>query len=141
MGLSPQAMFEEVFDNFLVAHELGHYLEHMSGRMQKLDRTDSETEASQIALAFWSLNPRDAEKLPRRFENLTRFLFALPSPVPGGEEPRAYLDKNYPAVAANGAAYSWYQGRFLRTAWAKRNDRTFCQWVQLNPPLPKSDIR
>ena len=140
MGLNPQGMFEEVFDDFLVAHELGHYLEHMSGRMEALDRADSETEANQIALAFWSLDSGDAARLPQRFDNLTRFLYGLPNPVPTGEEPLAYFAKDYWKIAADGAAYSWYQGMFLRSAWAKRNDRTFCDWVQLNPPLPISKV-
>ena len=141
MGLDPEQMFREIFNDFLVAHELGHYLEHMSGRIRRMDPTDAETDANRIALAFWSLDRTDRAVLPRRYENFTRFLSELPNPVPAGQEPRAYLAKNYSRISQDGAAYGWYQGRFLRDAWAKRDERDFCGWVKANPPLPGAETK
>ena len=140
MGLNPEQMFGEIFNDFLVAHELGHYLAHMSGRNRKLDPTDGETEANQIALAFWSLNDTDRERLPFRYENYTKFLLALPNPVPEGQDPRKYLAQNYSKVSQDGLAYGWYQGRFLKDAWGKRSERDFCGWVKINSPIPVSEI-
>jgi hypothetical protein len=140
MGLEPEQMFREIFNDFLVAHELGHYLAHMSGRSRTLDPTDSETEANQIALAYWSLNEADRAKLPLRYENFTKFLLALPNPVPEGQNPSEYLARNYSKVSQDGLAYGWYQGRFLKDAWGKRSERDFCSWVKINSPIPVSEI-
>lgn len=140
MGLEPEQMFREIFNDFLVAHELGHYLAHMSGRSRTLDPTDGETEANQIALAYWSLNDADRARLPLRYENSSKFLLALPNPVPEGQDPRKYLAQNYSKVSQDGLAYGWYQGRFLKDAWSKRGERDFCGWVKLNSPIPVSEI-
>ena len=87
MGLTPEQMFGEIFNDFLVAHELGHYLEHMSGRIQTLDPTDAETEANQIALAFWSTDKADRARLPMRYENFTTF--PVPATRPGPARTRS----------------------------------------------------
>lgn len=140
MGLTQKQMFGEIFNDFLVAHELGHYLEHMSGRMQTLDTTVSETEANMIALAFWSIDPADRARLSMRYDNLTKFLFEQPDPVPPGQDPRAYLTQNYSTISRDGSAYGWYQGRFLHDAWERRFERDFCGWVKANPPRPGTEI-
>ena len=66
LGLSPAAMFDEIFNRFLLAHELGHYLEHMSGRLNAIDLWESEVEANRIAVAFWASQPDEASRLPAR---------------------------------------------------------------------------
>ncbi len=136
MGLKPEQMFGEIFNDLLVAHELGHYLQDMSGRLQSLDVWESEVEANKIAIAFFSLDASDAARLPARIENFTGFLTALPTPVPAGGEPRTYFLKNYEKLGSDPQAYGWYQGAFMRTAWAARSERDFCGWVKLNPPMP-----
>lgn len=141
MGLNPEQMFGEVFNDLLVAHELGHYLEHMSGRMVGMDPTDFETDANRIAFAFWSIDQRDREALPKRYANVTTFLLGLPSPVPAGQDARSYLARNYNTISADGMAYGWYQGQFMKNAWAQRADRDFCGWVRANPPLPEDKIK
>lgn len=135
LGLAPEQMFGEIFNSFLLAHELGHYLEHMSGRLNAVDLWQSEVEANQIAIAFWEQDAGQAERLPMRVENFNRFLEGLPDPVPAGEDSRAWFIANYDGrLSTDAAAYGWYQGAFVRTAWAQRADRDFCGWVQANPP-------
>ena len=141
MGLKPDEMFGEVFNDFLVAHELGHYLEHMAGRIDTKDPTVSETNANRIAIAFWSIDRADRTRLPTRYANVTQFLFAQPDPVPLGQDPRTYLAKNYARMSQDGSAYGWYQGRFLRDAWAQRGKPDFCGWVKANPPLPQQQVK
>lgn len=136
LGLTPEQMFAEIFNNLLVVHELGHYLQDMSGRLQKMDNWQSELEANQIMIAFFSLKADDSARLPARVENFTAFLSALPSPVPAGQEPRSYFLKNYEKLGSDPQAYGWYQGAFMRTAWAMRKEHDFCGWVSLNPPVP-----
>lgn len=141
LGLTPEQMFGEIFNSFLLAHELGHYLEHMSGRLNTVDLWQSEVEANQIAIAFWEQDAGQAERLPMRVENFNRFLEGLPDPVPTGEDSRAWFIANYDGrLSTDAAAYGWYQGAFVRTAWAQRADRDFCGWVQANPPLPEEQV-
>ena len=141
LGLTPDLMFDEIFNRFLIAHELGHYLEHMSGRLNTIDLWESEVEANRIAIAFWASQSDEADRLPARVANFNGFLEALPSPVPEGEDAHAYFVANYERLGSDAAAYGWYQGAFLRTAWAQREQRDFCGWVTANPPLPADQIK
>lgn len=140
LGLSPDMMFDEIFNRFLLAHELGHYLEHMSGRLNAIDLWESEVEANRIAVAFWSSQPDEADQLAARVANFNGFLEGMPSPVPQGEDAHAYFVANYERLGSDAAAYGWYQGAFLRTAWAQRDERDFCGWVMANPPRPTDQI-
>lgn len=140
MGLAPKEMFGEIFNSLLVAHELGHYLEAMSHRLRTLDYWTSETEANEIAIAFWSIDTGNEAPIAQRVTNFDTFLGSLPSPVPPGNDPHAYFEKNYEAISNNAAAYGWYQGAFMRTAWATRHQRSFCDWVKIDPFAPASDF-
>ena len=134
LGLRPSQMFGEIFNSLLIPHEMGHYLREVSGRSKTLDHWSGEIEADQIAIAFWSLTPDGAAAIAKRVANFERYLGRLPNPVPRGADPHAYFEANYEKLGSNPAAYGWYQGAFMRQAWANRNERTFCGWVKLNKP-------
>ena len=55
---------------------------------------------------------------------------ALPDPVPAGQDPRAYFEANYEALGADPMAYGWYQGAFMRAAWADHGSAGFCDLVK-----------
>jgi len=132
LGLDAAGQFAEIFNTLVVPHELGHALQDMWGRQSVLDRWDRETEANRIALAFWSLDPTEAERLPTRVENVTRFLSRLPDPVPEGRSPREHFNTDYQALVADPQAYGWFQGALMQTAWEERDHRGFCDLVRLN---------
>ena len=134
LGLNGEAQFAEIFNSLLLPHELGHYLQDMSGRWNGMDRWESEVEANRIAIAFWSLDPAEAVRLPGRIENFTGFLEKLPSPVPKGMLARDYFNANYEKLGNNAEAYGWYQGAFMRTAWNERAQTEFCKLARLNSP-------
>lgn len=134
LKLGGEAQFVEIFNSLLLPHELGHYLQDMSGRWGKLDRWESEVEANRIAIAFWSLKPGDAADLPNRIENFSGFLEKLPSPVPEGVQPRDYFNSNYERLGNDAEAYGWYQGAFMRAAWNEREQTDFCTLARLNAP-------
>lgn len=134
LGLSPEGMWGEIFNELLVAHELGHYLEYMSGKFDQLDNWQSEIEADRIALAFWSIDRADAERLPDREKNYASFLLALPSPVPTGSDARIYFADHYRDLSKNLSDYGWYQGQFMSLAWGDQGKLSFCDWVKANPP-------
>lgn len=131
LGLSGEGQFVEIFNSLLLAHELGHYLQDLSGRWASMDRWESEVEANRIAIAFWSLDPAEAAKLPARIENFAVFLETLPNPVPTAVRPRDYFNANYEKLGNDAEAYGWYQGAFMRTAWNERAATDFCSLVKL----------
>jgi hypothetical protein len=134
LGLDPERMWGEIFNEFLVAHELGHYLEYMSGTIGNLDNWQAEVDANRIALAFWALDNDAAKKLPTRVENYSAFLLSLPTPVPRGEDSRAYFGNHYEDLTKDLGAYGWYQGQFMNIAWKQPDHRSFCDWVHANQP-------
>lgn len=134
LGLSAERQFAEVFHSLLLPHELGHYLQHASGRLASLDRWASEVEANRIAIAFWQLDAAEAQRLPARIDNFIGFLGNLPSPVPEGSEPREYFNANYERLGDDGPAYGWYMGGLMRVAWEERGLTDFCALAKLNPP-------
>lgn len=130
--LAPAAFLAEVTGNFLVAHELGHYLVDMGGRMGRLSNWDNEVEANRIAIAFWQSRSDEARTLPSRIDKNFAWLATLPSPVPADQDPGTYFNENYDTLSRDGAAYSWYQGAFVRSAWADRGRKSFCDFVREN---------
>ena len=54
--------------------------------------------------------------------------------MPQGEDPHAYFEANYEKLSNDPAAYGWYQGAFMRAAWAEKDKADFCALV--NPPKP-----
>lgn len=134
LGLTPEEQFAEIFNSLLVPHELGHFAQSINGHWKTLDFWTAEVEANRIAIAFWSLEPADAAKIAARVENFNAFLASLPSPVPDGEDPHAYFEANYERLSNDPAAYGWYQGAFMRAAWADNGKADFCALV--NPPKP-----
>lgn len=132
MSLAAEQHFGEVFNDLLVAHELGHWLAHLSGGWRfGADLWAGEVEANRIAIAFL-LVEGDEATAERRIANFTTFLGSLPSPVPDGTSPAAHFNQNYQALGQDPAAYGWYQGAFMRTAWEERGATDFCQLVRRN---------
>lgn len=130
LGYTPEQQFEEIFNDLLVPHELGHYVELSSGGYNETDFWVGEVNANRIALAFFALDPASRERLPARIENYNRFLAELPNPVPEGEDPHAFFQANYERLSNDPAAYGWYQGAFMRAAWAQKDEADFCTLVR-----------
>lgn len=128
MGLSPEQQFAEVFNSLLVPHELGHFAGSLNGREKGQSFWDGEVYANRVAVAFWKGEP-GAERLTQRLENYNAFLDALPNPVPSGDQPRAWFEKNYEKLGNDPAAYGWYQGLFMREAVREGAADTFCALV------------
>ena len=132
-GESGQALYDKIFNGFLVAHELGHWVGDWSGRWVTLDRWDSEMEANQFAIAFATLDPTTAADLEKTV-SMFEFLHAGPGPTPAGEDERTYFDENYEALSTRDPmGYSWFQGRLMQLAWDQRGNADFCELVNLPP--------
>lgn len=124
-GLSGQALFERLFNDFLVGHELGHWLEHQAGRMAANDYYQGELDANRIAIAFAALD-QGGEAAGAYVDDFT-YLATLPNPVPAGTEPRAWFNDNYARISTSDPlAYNWFQGRLMQDAWKQHRDGDFC---------------
>ncbi len=132
-GEGGQALYDRIFNGFLVGHELGHWVGDWSGRWATLDRWDSEMEANRFAIAFAKLDPTTAAELERTVA-MFDFLHAGPGPTPAGEDERTYFDENYETLATRDPiGYSWFQGRLMQLAWEQRDTADFCALVKLPP--------
>jgi hypothetical protein len=137
-GLPPQGMYREMFNSFIVPHELGHYLQDNAKRWKGMSRWDAELEANRIGIAFWAIQPGPEGNVEARVENITRFLDSTPSPVPPGDTPEAFLNRNYAAFSRgkagplNAMNYSWFQALMFNTALRERREYPFCKLVALN---------
>lgn len=140
MGLSPEQMFSEMFNSFMAPHELGHFLQDISGRSASLSMWDGELEANRIAVAFWAMQPGADGRIVDRVGNITPFMDDVPDPVPAGEDPKAFFETHYDAFMRgedgplNPVTYSWFQARLLTTALEERDAHPFCDLVQINQP-------
>ena len=134
-GKSGEALFDQLFNGFLVGHELGHWVGDQSGRLDTIDFYEAEIEANQFAIAFAALDPATA-RLRATTVGQFSYLRALPDPVPPGQDVRAYFNAHYWTMSTQDpVAYNWYQGRFMQEAWDRRDQATFCKLVK-SPPEP-----
>ncbi len=135
-GETPKALFGKLFNGFLVAHELGHWVGDQSGRMATLDYYDAEIEANRFAIAFAALDPQTLET---REDTVGQFscIRGLPNPVPDGQTARKYFNDNYATLTTQDPlAYNWYQGHFMQMAWERRDEADFCGLARLGPQAP-----
>jgi hypothetical protein len=134
-GQDGQALFDDLFNGFLVAHELGHWVGDWSGRWETIDSWDSELEANRFAIAFAALDQTTATGLEQKVGEFA-FIRQGPGPVPAGLDERTYFDDNYDALSTRDpVGYSWFQGRLMQLAWEQRADAAFCELVKLPPDL------
>ncbi|ADL01322.1 hypothetical protein [Brevundimonas subvibrioides] len=141
MGLSPEQMFSETFNSIMAPHELGHFLQDISGRSASLGMWDGELEANRIAVAFWAMQPGADGRVVERVGNITPLMDDVPDPVPAEEDPKAFFETHYDAFMRgedgplNPVTYSWFQARLLTTALEEPEAYPFCDLVQINQPL------
>lgn len=136
LGLAPADQYGEIFNELLVAHELGHWLQMVAFR--PIDRWTAEYEANRIMIAFWREHPspRHAASSEDRFINFSAHGPGLASPVPPEfeERPEAYFSANITALEQDPRGYAWYQKMMVRRAAAERPRPSFCSVVADNWP-------
>jgi len=140
LKLSPEGMYREMFNSFIVPHELGHYLQDVSGRWRALSRWDAELEANRIGVAFWIMQRGAEGRVAERITNISRFTDSLPNPTPAGRNAKDFFNENYDAFnrgedgPLNPMTYSWYQAEMMKTALIEAKSHPFCQFVVINKP-------
>jgi len=93
-----EALFVALFNEFLVAHEMGHWLQRGLGVV--CDRYTSEREANNIGAAFFEAVEGGGTRL-------------LVDPTLIGADERQFFNEHYAKLAVQPAAYAYYQFRFI----------------------------
>lgn len=127
-----ERLFRVVFNNFLIAHEAGHWYQARANR-RETTLYANEDAANRLAVAFWRTQP-GGERLLAEVERLAaRAAEILPDPTPPGEDPVAYFGANYQRLGADPLKYGYYQFRFMRDAVRARTTLDFAKLVAASP--------
>lgn len=129
---TPQTFFQNGFQDIGVAHELGHWLQHQSGRSHGLSEWDSEVEANRIGIAFARL--RDGPEVTAHRMERFGWLLTLPYQPPQGRDLVDYFNTEYATLTRDPVAYGWFQGSIIKSALDLGREEGFCDLVRLNAP-------
>jgi hypothetical protein len=136
LGLSGYGQYTEVFNNLLVAHELGHWLQEVA--RTPLNRWQAEYEANRIMVAFWRDHPArsPAASTETRLANFVAQAPNTPSPMPdnAGISAEEYFNTHLADIERNPMAYAGFQKLMVRQAIAERPTPTFCEVVAATWP-------
>ena len=105
------ALFVGLFNDFLVAHEMGHWLQRGLGVVR--DRYASEREANNIGAAFFEAVEGGETRLLNLHSLLGAALERLVDPTPIDADERRFFNEHYAKLAVQPAAYAYYQFRFI----------------------------
>ncbi|MEG3178833.1 hypothetical protein U1872_21600 [Sphingomonas sp. RB3P16] len=128
LGLSGRKQYVEVFNNLLVAHELGHWIQEVSRR--PLRRWQAEYEANRMMVAFWRDHP-GTTPTELRLANFVAQRTPMPDLVPAGATATEaeYFNANVASIVADPARYSLFQKKMVRLAMSEKPAPSFCQAV------------
>lgn len=136
LGLSGQGQYVEVFNNLLVAHELGHWLQEMAQR--PLNRWQAEYQANQIMVAFWREHPAapPAAATEKRLANFVAQSPNTANPMPEnvGISIEDYFNVHLAEIESDPIAYAGFQKMMVRQAIAEWPAPSFCQLVAMAWP-------
>jgi hypothetical protein len=131
LGLSGREQYAEVFNNLLVAHELGHWLQEVAQR--PLNRWQAEYQANRIMVAFWRDHPAASPAAPteKRLANFVAQSPSTPSPMPDhpGTGAEDYFNAHLAEIESNPMTYAGFQKMMVRQAIAEHPAPTFRQLV------------
>lgn len=131
LGLSGREQYIEVFNNLMVAHELGHWLQDVAQR--PVNRWRAEYEVNRIMVAFWRDHPAPPPAAPtnKRLANFVAQALNSPSPVPGHIDTSVeeYFNAHVVEIEGNPVAYAGFQKMMVRQAMAEEPAPSFCEAV------------
>ncbi len=131
LGLDGPGQYREIFNNLLVAHELGHWVQEIARK--PLDRWQAEYNANQFMVAFWREHPApghaaDSEK---RLANFTVQPASMPEPMPAGSDmsPRFFFNSHLSEIERNPMVYAAIQKLMVREAMREQPAPNFRQLI------------
>jgi hypothetical protein len=136
LGLSGREQYAEVFNDLLVAHELGHWVQEVSRR--PLNRWQAEYEANRMMVAFWRDHPAapPAASTERRLANFMARPPNAPDPMPDntGTSVEAYFNTHIAEIENSPVDYALFQKMMVRKAISETPAPTFCQTIEMAWP-------
>jgi len=124
--MTPEAFFTEVFNAFLVPHEMSHFFDMRRGLFGEREKFyQGEVQANRVAVAFWLGELGGYKRLKTLMRTVQTVLDHLPNPVPAGQDRVAYFNTNYEKLSEDAAVYGWYQFRMFLDAWDMRASGDF----------------
>jgi hypothetical protein len=125
-SMPPARFFHEVFNVFLVPHEMSHFVDARRGALKNGgDFYGGEVHANRVAVAFWLGEPGGRERLARLMDAVAKAHARMDSPVPTGADKAVYFNEHYLALLDDASKYGWYQFRMFLDAWEKRDKDGF----------------
>jgi hypothetical protein len=112
-----RAEFELGVHHWVFVHELGHWWEACRGMIDRGDHYGFELEADKIAAAYW--NEHDPSIISHQQAVFQAIVQNWPNPLPVGQTPDAYFNKNYDTLGPT-PAYIWFQAQMCLTAFAQK---------------------
>ena len=136
LGLSGREQYEEIFQNLLVPHELGHWLQMVA--YQPLTRWQAEYGANRLMVAFWREQPTAAAppaetRLANFVVQPATFPALLPPGLPISVE--RYFEEKIEEIEQNAFLYAGFQKYMVRQAMVEKPSPRFCDLVEETWPL------
>ncbi|MGI4832363.1 MAG: hypothetical protein ACRYFK_02780 [Janthinobacterium lividum] len=136
LGLSGRAQYEEIFQNLLIPHELGHWLQMVAYR--PLTRWQAEYGANRLMVAFWRAQATEATapSVEARLANFVvqpaTFPPLLPAELPISVE--SYFNEKIAQIEKNPPLYASFQKHMVRQAIAEEPSPRFCDLIEATWP-------
>jgi hypothetical protein len=131
LGLSGREQYIEVFNDLLVAHELGHWVQEISRR--PLTRWRAEYEANRMMVALWRDHPAPppAPSTERRLANFIAQAPGASGPMSesGGHDAESYFNTHVEQIERTPADYAWFQKLMVREAITQTPHPMFCETI------------
>ena len=122
---APQ-FFHEVFNAFLVPHEMSHFVDARRGHLKNGGNFyGGEVHANRVAVAFWLGEVGGRERMARLMGVVDQALQHMTSPVPPGIDKARYFNEHYEMLLDDASKYGWYQFRMFLDAWEQRKAADF----------------
>ena len=126
-GLDPQALYEDTFNDLLVAHELGHWLQGFQPERRtedgKFDNWFAEQNANRLMVAFWREHSNSRIWAEARLRSYAGNETINPLPPPAGTSIETFFTADTMKIVRAGA-YGWYQALQTRRALEERPEPT-----------------
>ncbi len=121
-------LFTSLFNGFLLAHEMTHWLQRTCGLT--LDRYTSESMANDLAVAFFMDFEGGESELLALQQQLQRAISRLNNPTPAGENAAVYFNTHYAELARDASLYGYYQFGFIIDSIDRRSKLGFEDFIR-----------
>jgi hypothetical protein len=140
---SGRQLFQDMFYRFFFVHELGHWMQDQvlnqrhdakaetAKKNANTARWSYETVANRISVAWW--REHDQAYLIRLVDDFRKIQGKLPTPVPKGEDPRAFFTRDYDKLTEDPNAYGWFQLQMVISAFDEQPAMSYQQALDKLP--------